>query len=164
MVFPALDFLTGNGRSLRFGSEIGFPSVGRVLREPHVEIVPREEDIMIRVGLAGTAPEDIRVDINEDMLTLSVDTSGSEEDAESLHTWFSNWSKSYRLPVGTPPEDITAVLQDGLLTVTIPRTSASRGRRVPIQLSPRDRVAEVEQAKKDEPDDGDDADTVEPPD
>ena len=80
---------------------------------------------MIRVSLPDTEPEDVRVRLADDLLTLEADRRGGPRRGRGF-------KRSFLLPVAVRPEGVDAALRDGVLTVTVDKRCQLRRRRVPI--------------------------------
>jgi len=78
--------------------------------------------------LPGVRKEDINIDLHNGRLTVSAETKPSEEFEKSGYAVrerrFGKVSRTLQLPVGVKDEDIKASMEDGLLTVTFPKTAA----------------------------------------
>lgn len=115
----------------RFLFEPSFPSLfsfplqrfNQEVSEPRVEIVPSDEEVLVKVGLSGVKPEDVSVDVNDGLLTISTAAKSQEETEDSKKTWYSSWATSFRLPSGTDFEAIKAEFDNGLLRVRVPKSS-----------------------------------------
>jgi HSP20 family protein len=80
--------------------------------------------ITATLELPGMKKEDISIDVHDDHLTVSGETGDSSERKEGDYTVrerrFGKFSRSVSLPKGVKPKDITAKMEDGVLSVTFP--------------------------------------------
>jgi len=93
--------------------------------------------VTANVELPGLKKEDIHIDIHNNRLTISgevTQTSDLDKDGYTVkERRFGKFSRSLSLPLSTKAEDVKASLNDGILTVTFPKTSAEQeARRVSI--------------------------------
>ena len=112
---------------------------------PSVNIVEEEKDYKIEVAAPGMTKDDFDVHLSEDN-----ELSGrhGEEDGENdkdaknrkyLHREFSysQFKQSFTLPENVDKEHITANVNDGVLTVCLPKTEGcekkNEGRRIEIE-------------------------------
>ena len=79
----------------------------------------------VDVDLPGVKKEDIKVDINKGILTISgerkVKDEIKEEDYYKVETYFGKFSRSFTLPDNADIENIEASSDNGVLEVTIPK-------------------------------------------
>ena len=80
--------------------------------------------------LRNKKPEDIDISINNDMLTIrgkrQMDKKISEENYLYRECYWGSFSRSIILPVEIEPERIDAALENGVLTVTLPKAKVSK--------------------------------------
>lgn len=79
----------------------------------------------VDVDLPGVKKEDIKVDINKGILTISGERRTKEEikeeDYYKVETSFGKFSRSFTLPDNADIENIEAVNENGVLEVVIPK-------------------------------------------
>ena len=93
--------------------------------QPEVALEEDEATLRIRVALPGTEPEDVRVRLADDLLTLEAERRGGARRAR-------RFMRSFLLPVAVRPEAVDAVLRDGVLRVTVDKRCQLRRRRIPL--------------------------------
>ncbi|KAF8419395.1 HSP20-like chaperone [Boletus edulis BED1] len=75
--------------------------------------------------LPGLKPEEVNIDVSHDRLTVSGETSTSQQrDERGFTVRERSWGKFTRtlmLPQGTKPEEVKAKMEHGLLNVTFPK-------------------------------------------
>ena len=79
----------------------------------------------VDADLPGVKKEDIKVDVKDNIITISGERSNKEEvkeeDYHSVETSFGKFERSFTLPKGVDTENITASNKDGVLEVIIPK-------------------------------------------
>lgn len=79
----------------------------------------------VDVDLPGVKKEDIKVDINKGILTISgerkLKEEIKEEDYYKVETYFGKFSRSFTLPDNSDIENIEASSENGVLEVVIPK-------------------------------------------
>ncbi|KAF8804139.1 HSP20-like chaperone [Phlegmacium glaucopus] len=74
----------------------------------------------------GVSKDDVQLSFQNGKLTVSAETKKSEEHAENGYTLrerlFGKFSRTLQLPQGVKDEQIKATMENGLLTVTFPKT------------------------------------------
>ncbi len=92
---------------------------------PVVNTREGESAFHIDVDLPGVKKEDIKVDINNDVLTISGERKTKEEvkeeDYYKVETTFGKFSRSFTLPESVDMENIEARSENGVLEVVIPK-------------------------------------------
>jgi len=103
---------------------------------PPVNMVEEENDIKVQVQVPGIKPEDIEVEVEEDTLTLSGETiqEKEEEKGNCLRREIAQ-GKFYRhlhLPADVLPDKVKAEFENGILTVTLPKSEKTRRHKVKV--------------------------------
>ena len=79
----------------------------------------------VDVDLPGVEKEDIKVDINKNILTISGERKTKDEikqdDYYKVETYFGKFSRSFTLPENADVENIEAKSDNGVLEVVIPK-------------------------------------------
>lgn len=96
-----------------------------------VDVVDRGDEFAITAELPGFEPDDVDLHIVDQTLSLEADRSEemAVEETEFVHHERSRQSVSRRLRLPEPvdPDDVTATMEQGLLTVTIPKAIPESG-------------------------------------
>lgn len=104
---------------------------------PPVDILSRENSVEYRFAVAGVKPENVSVELDGELLTVTINTpkNGAEkaEDAPAVkylvqEIWSGNWSSEFSIPavnkdgqkVEIDEENIVATVKDGLVSVVVP--------------------------------------------
>jgi len=92
---------------------------------PVVNTREGEHAYHVDIDLPGVKKEDIKVDINKGVLTVSgerkVKEEIKEEDYYKVETYFGKFSRSFTLPDNADIENIEASNENGVLEVVIPK-------------------------------------------
>jgi HSP20 family protein len=96
-----------------------------------------ENAIDIDIELAGLNPDDVNVNVENGMLTVSGEkgtesTQGKEGQFHSVERRYGSFVRSFQLPQGVDESKITANFNHGLLTVEIPKAALPQPRRIQI--------------------------------
>ncbi|KAG7089075.1 hypothetical protein E1B28_010785 [Marasmius oreades] len=83
--------------------------------------------------LPGLKKEDVNIDVHDGRLTVSGETKISEEHTQDGYAVrerrFGKFSRTLKLPQGVHEEEIKASLEDGILTVSFPKTGKEAARK-----------------------------------
>ena len=101
---------------------------------PALDIEEKEEAYFVTVDLPGLKKEDIKIDLQDSVLTISGERTrevkGEGRYTERAHGRF---QRSFTLPHLVASEKIEAKCEDGVLHVTLPKTDAAKARSIKIQ-------------------------------
>ena len=104
-----------------------FPMQSKALKSMHsrVNIIDNEKDVTLELVAPGLKKEDINIDINNDVLTVSAKESveNEENNANYIRREFcsSSFSRSFTLPDYLDQDLITATQENGILNIVIPK-------------------------------------------
>jgi len=95
-----------------------------------IDVFQTDKDIIVKSTIAGVKPEDIDISINNDMLTIRGQREMKEEvkreDYLYRECYWGSFSRSIILPVEIQTARITAALENGVLTVTLPKSKPAK--------------------------------------
>lgn len=121
----------------------GFGSPDPVVRGiedwfPDVEIVQRNNELVIRADLPGMTKDDVKVEVTEEALTIQGERKREHEEEKAgvyrSERSYGSFYRSIPLPDGAMADQAKATFKDGVLEVTMPAPpeSVKRGRRLQI--------------------------------
>lgn len=108
---------------------------------PSVDVLRKNGNVVLRADLPGIKPDEVKVTVEDDVLTVSGEH--SEESAEEEGSYmrrerrYGSFSRSMTLPAGVKAEDIESTTKDGVLEVTIPLPRAEEKKPVEIETKPK---------------------------
>jgi len=113
----------------RMGSAFKFPEVGDIANvsgfTPSVNTREGEYAYHVEVDLPGVKKDDIKVDIKDNVLTISGERKTKKEvkekDYYKMESSYGKFQRSFTLPDNTDVENIEANSKDGVLEVVIPK-------------------------------------------
>jgi HSP20 family protein len=77
---------------------------------------------MLRFDAPGVAKEDLKVTIDDGVLTVKGEHKEEKEEASDEEFWYGYYNTSLMLPDDAKVDEVKAEFKDGVLTITIPRT------------------------------------------
>jgi HSP20 family protein len=125
---------SGSGRSLQQQG-----SRGQSYWAPPMEVFQRGNEMVVRADLPGVAPDDVQIDVEDGVLTISGERRNTNEDQQEgfyrSERSYGAFSRSIALPEGVDEDQVNARYEHGVLEVTVPlpQQQRHRGRRVQIQ-------------------------------
>lgn len=107
---------------------------------PQVETFRRGDNFVIRADIPGIKKDDVHVEIDGDMLTISGERREEHEDGGDRDGFYRSersYGEFYRaipLPEGANPDQVDARFEDGVLEVTVPAPMPQEKRAKRIQV------------------------------
>jgi HSP20 family protein len=95
---------------------------------PQIEVLQKNGQFMVKADLPGLTKDDVKVELTEEMLTISGERKEEkEEKGEGFYRSDRNYGRFYRqvpLPEGVKAENAEATFRNGVLEITIPAPKA----------------------------------------
>jgi len=88
-----------------------------------------DENYYARVELPGVKKKEIEVSLDELLLTISCNRKSSESDGHE----YASTHRSLTVPDGVDAEKVSAKLEDGVLTVTLPKAEQVKPREIEVK-------------------------------
>jgi HSP20 family protein len=102
-----------------------------------VDVYQTEDSIVIKSTIAGVKSEDIDISINNDMVTIRGLRQKQEEVAKEDYfyqeCYWGGFSRSIILPVEVKEDKVDAVLENGILTVVLPRAIKTKSTSIKVK-------------------------------
>jgi HSP20 family protein len=105
---------------------------------PQIDVFERGDQLVVHADLPGLREEDVKVNLDEGMLTISGERTNTHENDEGgvyqRERSYGSFYRSIALPEGVDPESVRASFDNGVLEVTMPtpKPQPSKGRSIPI--------------------------------
>jgi len=110
-------------------------SPGAMLGMPRIDVHEAGENLEITAELPGVKQDDVDVQLDGDMLTISGEKRQEHEDkrAHVVERSYGSFSRSVQLPFQPSPDQVNADFENGVLKISLPRQgSQERSRRIQI--------------------------------
>jgi HSP20 family protein len=108
---------------------------------PAMDLVETEDDFVLKADLPGLKEEDVNIEVEENVLTISGERKSEHEDKHEgyvrVERSYGSFRRSLTLPKGVDAEAVTANFDNGVLEVHIPKPEERKPRRVAIQVGER---------------------------
>lgn len=107
----------------------GRPASDEITVRPRLDLHenPEKNTVTATFELPGLKKDDVKIDIHNNVLTVSSETSASQEKEDRGYAIrerrYGKLSRSVQIPQGVKPDDIKASMENGLLTVTFPKSA-----------------------------------------
>jgi HSP20 family protein len=103
---------------------------------PSVDVVENKDAITLKADLAGMDPDDIHLEVEDNVLTVSGERRFQEEIEEDkyyrIERRYGSFTRSIALPQGADSEKIDAEYENGVLVVTVPKVEAVKPKRITV--------------------------------
>ena len=95
-----------------------------------IDVYQTDRALVVKSTIAGVKTEDIDISINNDMLTIRGKREMSEEIKEENYLYkecyWGSFSRSVILPVEIEEDKIDALLENGVLTIILPKSKSNK--------------------------------------
>ena len=89
---------------------------------PTHDIIENEKEFLVEFELAGVKKEDVSIDVERNILTISAERKEVKDLKYNRKESFTGkYQKSFTLPDTVDADNISASLNDGILTINIPK-------------------------------------------
>lgn len=103
-----------------------------------VDVYQDRDAMIVESTIAGVAPEDLDISLNNDMLTIKGMRAHhhkiNEEDYFYRECYWGGFSRSIILPVDVVADRVEAKLSNGVLTIRLPKAKKSSSRVIPVKI------------------------------
>lgn len=122
------------GHAARYDSDTARP----ILR-PAMDVVENEDGVTIYMDLPGLAAENVNVEIDGDLLTISGALGeSSENDSERYHTrerCTGAFKRTLRLADTLDTDHVDALFENGVLRLSLPKRPELQPKRITVQVA-----------------------------
>jgi HSP20 family protein len=130
------DVFRGAGLPAAAGSQ-GQGDVGTFV-SASMNVSETENEIRITAELPGVTEQDLDISLDDDVLTIrgekKFERTDEKENFHFVERSYGTFQRSLRLPFPVDPEQVQARFENGVLTVTMPKTGRQeRSRRIQVQ-------------------------------
>ncbi|GAB4249356.1 MAG: Hsp20/alpha crystallin family protein [Thermoleophilia bacterium] len=119
----------------RFGTG-GGETAGRESWMPSVDVVETKDALKLKAELAGMKPEDINLEVEDNVLTLSGERRFEEKVEEDkyyrIERRYGTFTRSLALPQNVDADKIEAHYENGILEVTIPKAEEAKPKKIAV--------------------------------
>jgi HSP20 family protein len=110
---------------------------GMTLRSPHVDLIDREGELLVRAELPGVDKKDLEVSLTGNSLTVRAETrrETKEEKGEYFRAEIAQgaFSRVLQLPEEILPQEVQASFENGILEVHLPKAHKVEPRKIEVK-------------------------------
>lgn len=104
---------------------------------PRTDLVETDESYRIHLDVPGMTKEDLKINYQDNQLTVSgerkSDRTADDEEYVRVERSFGHFYRSFTLPRTVNAEDINATYDNGVLTISVPKTEEVKPRQIEIE-------------------------------
>ncbi len=104
---------------------------------PPVDVSETDDEIVVTSELPGMKKEDIKLSLEDNVLTISGEKKEEREEKEKnfhlLERSFGSFRRSVSLPTSIEAGKVKASYKDGVLTVTIPKKEGAKPKEIKVE-------------------------------
>jgi HSP20 family molecular chaperone IbpA len=110
-----------------------------LLRAPSADVMEDQNEIRLMLELPGMRADDVEVSMENNILTISGEKKEERQEENQERRWhlserrYGRFSRSFVLPRDVEQDRIQANFENGVLSVTIPKSEKARPRRIQVQ-------------------------------
>jgi HSP20 family protein len=101
-----------------------------------LDVVERDDAYVVRADVPGLKPEEVKIDVEVNLLTISGEHEESEEEKSDNYVRrerrYGSFSRSLNLPKGVTADQIEATSKDGVVEISIPKPKQEEPKAVSI--------------------------------
>ncbi|MBN1678970.1 MAG: Hsp20/alpha crystallin family protein [Anaerolineae bacterium] len=109
----------------------------RPMTRPAMDVIENDNELTIRVDLPGMSSDDVAVEVEGDVLTVSGEREQTiEQENEQFHyreRSHGAFKRSLRLPDFVDTAKVDATFKDGVLDITLPKLPETQPRRIKVE-------------------------------
>ncbi len=105
------------------------------LWSPSCELTEEKDSFVARFELPGVSKDQIKVELNDNQLTVRAERRSEKKDEKKHYSEFSygSFMRAFTLPAAVSDEKVNAAFEGGILTVTMQKTASSGARQISVK-------------------------------
>jgi HSP20 family protein len=104
---------------------------------PSVDVVDRDEEVLVRAELPGVDKKDLEVTLTEDTLTIKGSTKAEKKEEKGDYyrreVSSGSFSRTIRLPTAVDGDKVTSGFKDGILELTLPKVKKTKRHTIKVE-------------------------------
>jgi HSP20 family protein len=106
---------------------------------PALDVYEDKDNLYVRLELPGMKKEDIELSLHEGSLSISGERKGEDRypgaEVYRAERFFGRFQRTVTLPAPVAPDKIKATYQDGILSVTLPKTEEAKPKQIEVNVN-----------------------------
>ena len=121
-----------------FGETAEERAPAEMMRVPNVDVIDRENDILVRAEMPGIDKNQIRVEATPDALMIRAEMKKEEEEKKDSYVRrerrLGYFQRLIPLPAEIKPDEVKAGYHDGVLEITLPKSEQAKAKQ-PVRIN-----------------------------
>jgi HSP20 family protein len=105
---------------------------------PAIDVVETDDAIVLKAELAGMKPEDINIEVQDNVLTVSGERRFEEEVKEDkfyrIERRYGSFSRSLALPPTADESKVDAAYENGILKITVQKAEVVKPKKITVNI------------------------------
>lgn len=106
---------------------------------PAVDIEENNGNLMVRAEIPGMTKDDIKVSVQDDLLTISGERKQENETKDKtfhrIERCYGKFRRMIRLPAQVDADKVKASYKDGVLNVTLPKPESLKPKNIDVEIN-----------------------------
>jgi HSP20 family protein len=106
---------------------------------PRVDISETKDDIVVKAEIPGMKKEDIKITLQDNVLTLSGERKQEKEENDTdyyrMERFYGSFTRFFNLPTVVQADRIKASYKEGILSITLPKDEEVKPKQIPIEIN-----------------------------
>jgi HSP20 family protein len=102
-----------------------------------IDVYQTDNDVVVKAALPGVKTDEVQINVTNDILTVKGETKHEEEKKDkSWHIREQRWGafeRSIMLPTGVVADKAKAEFDNGILTITLPKSEAVKPKTITVK-------------------------------
>ena len=116
----------------------GEDDTDKVAWGPSVDVVENDDNLQIMAELPGIKMDEVKISLTDNILTVKGEkkneVSESKRNFYRVERCYGRFQRSFTLPSTVDAERVKASLENGVLTITLPKAEQAKAREIPIKV------------------------------
>jgi HSP20 family protein len=113
------------------------PAPREMSQVPYVDVIDRDNAIVVTADLPGVNKGDIQISVRDSTLEISAEKKSEQEHREEGYLrrerGYNRFYRAIRLPTPVDEGKAQASFNNGVLEITLPKTTTKKGSNIPIK-------------------------------
>jgi HSP20 family protein len=109
------------------------------LLRPAMDVIESDKDLTIRVDLPGLKPDDVKVEVEDNILTVSGEVGDTvEKEGDRYHyreRSYGAFQRSVRLPGSVDTDKVDATFENGVLNIILPKLPQAQPKQIAVKAN-----------------------------
>jgi HSP20 family protein len=109
---------------------------GSTWSSPPIDMYQTDNEVVVKAALPGVKSDEVQINVNNDILTIKGEVNHEDEKKnQSWHIREQSWGafeRSIALPTGVVSDRANAEFENGVLTITLPKSEKAKPKTISI--------------------------------